>query len=136
MVATVIERQGDWYTLEVGQDLLGNVEDVIDVESPGENQAGCGFSWAIGDEVATLVFEAEGRGTVNLCTITDGATLVAAVADAEQPAGPPTLLSLESAPATTTVGRLLVQVAIIGMGLFIGWRFMVRRRAGSTEPTD
>ncbi|MCP5028616.1 MAG: hypothetical protein GY929_20255 [Actinomycetia bacterium] len=130
VVATVTDRQGDWYTLEVTNDLLGNVDDVIDVESPGRDEAGCGITWEVGDEVATLVHVVDGHGTVNLCSIADDATLMAAV---HRPEGPVGLLTLDSAPATVTVGRLLVQFAVVGGGLFIGWYFLRRRSARPEE---
>ncbi len=133
VVATVIDRQGDWYTLEVTQDLLGNVADTIDVESPGQDSAGCGFTWEVGDEVTTLVHVAEGQGVVGLCSITDEATLAAAVMDAERAEGPHPQLALEGAPATTTIGRLLLQVTVIGLGLFIGWRVLRWRSARSED---
>ncbi len=131
VVATVIDRQGDWYTLEVTGDLLGNVADTIEVVSPGQDSEGCGFTWEVGDEVATLVRASEGQGAVGLCSITDEATLAAAVMDAELPEGPPTQMAFEGAPATTTVGRLLAQVIIISLGLFIGWRVLRWRSARS-----
>ncbi len=127
VVATVTDRRGDWYTLEVANDLMGNVGDVIDVESPGQDVPGCGFTWEVGDEVATLITVANGHGTVNLCSISDEAGLAAVAERLDRPEGPATQLALDSAPSTTTVGRLLAQGLLVGSGLLIGWRFMRHR---------